>query len=119
MWLRWIIVLILFLVAIAPVLFDRKLKVEGSIADDLRKLGLEYPRESPRKRRSYPRWKGPRTDERINRMLAECSIPLKELGVPISESVAPEVKLVGAHTYYGVCCPKGSRKDYTEYEYYI
>lgn len=114
-----VFLLVVFLVAIAPIIFDKKLKVEGSIADDLRKLGHDYLRESPRKRRSYPRWKGPRTDERINRMLAECSVLLKELGVPISESVAPEVKLVGAHTYYGVCCPKGNRKNYTEYDYYI
>ena len=119
MWLRVILLLLLFIVAIAPVLFDRKLKVEGSIADDLKKLNLDYRRENPRKRNTYPRWKGPKTDEKINRMLAESIVLLKELGVPISESVAPEVKLVGAHTYYGVCCPKGSRKNYTEYDYYI
>ena len=70
-------------------------------------------------RKKYPRWKGPKTDERINRMLAESIVLLKDLGVPISDSVAPEVKLTSAHAYYGCCCPKGSEKNCTEYDYYI
>lgn len=70
-------------------------------------------------RKKYPRWKGPKTDERINRMLAESIALMKELGVPISDSISPEVKLTSAHAYLGCCCPKGSLKDCTEYDYYI
>ena len=66
-----------------------------------------------------PRYKGPKSDERINRMLAENIALLKGLGVPISESISPVVVLNGSHANYGVCCPKGSRKKYTEYDYYI
>lgn len=73
--------------------------------------------KAPRKK--YPRWKGPKTDERINRMLAESIALMKELGVPISDSISPEVKLTSAHAYLGCCCPKGSLKDCTEYDYYI
>ncbi|MEE3391525.1 MAG: SprT-like domain-containing protein [Candidatus Cryptobacteroides sp.] len=67
----------------------------------------------------WPRWKGHKTDERINRMLAESVALMKEQGVPISESICPVVKLTSAHSYYGCCFPKGSRKYCTEYEYYI
>lgn len=73
--------------------------------------------KTPRKK--YPRWKGPKTDERISRMLAESIALMKELGVPISDSICPEVKLTSAHAYLGCCYPKGSLKDCTEYDYYI
>ena len=66
-----------------------------------------------------PRYKGPKTDGRINRMLAESVSLLKELGVPISDSIAPEVVLISARSRFGSCCPKGSRKMYTDYDYYI
>lgn len=80
----------------------------------------ESSKPLPKKpRKKYPRWKGPKTDERINRMLAESIALMKELGVPISDSICPEVKLTSAHAYLGCCCPKGSQKDCTEYDYYI
>ena len=103
--------LFLTLVVLAPALFNERLKVEGSTLDDLRKI---------RQRSNYlPRYKGPRTDERINRMLAESIALLKELGVPISNSISPEVVLNSSRATFGRCCPKGSRKKYTEYDYYI
>ena len=43
----------------------------------------------------------------------------KELNVPISSSVCPTVKLIGTRRTLGRCCAKGSRKKYTEYDYYI
>lgn len=76
------------------------------------------PRPSRKQRASY-KWDGPKTDERINRMLAECIELLKDLEVPISESICPEVGLTGSHSYYGRCSPKGSLKRYNEYDYYI
>ena len=65
------------------------------------------------------RWKGPRTDERINRMLSECISLLRGLGVPVSGSVCPTVRLNSSHCHFGTCCLKGSKKKYTEYEFYI
>ena len=43
------------------------------------------------------KWTGPKTDARINRMLAECNALLKNLDVPISDSICPEVMLTGTH----------------------
>ena len=77
------------------------------------------PQPKPRKKRASYAWKGPKTDARINRMLAECIELMRELGVPISDSICPEVKLVGTHSYYGRCNSKGSLKRYTEFDYYI
>lgn len=77
------------------------------------------PQPKPRKKRASYAWKGPKTDARINRMLAECIELMKELGVPISDSICPEVILVGTHSYYGRCNPKGSLKRFTEFDYYI
>lgn len=77
------------------------------------------PQPKPRKKRTSNAWKGPKTDARINRMLAECIELMKELGVPISDSICPEVKLAGTHSYYGRCNPKGSLKRFTEFDYYI
>ena len=77
------------------------------------------PQPKPRKKRASYAWKGPKTDARINRMLAECIELMRELGVPISDSICPEVKLVGTHSYYGRCNPKGSLKRFAEFDYYI
>ena len=108
MLLKILYLLPLVLLCLLPILLDGKLKVEGSESDDIERI-----------KHKWPRWKGPKTDERINRMLAESIELLKGLGVPISNSIAPEVKLTSAHSYYGMCCPKGSRKYCTDYEYYI
>ncbi len=101
------LLLLLSLLLLLLYLFSKQLEKES---ETLRQ-------KTPRKK--YPRWKGPKTDERINRMLAESIALMKELGVPISESICPEVKLTSAHAYLGCCCPKGSLKDCTEYDYYI
>lgn len=110
---RIIAISFLLLVLISPILFDKKVKVEGTIMDDLENI----------RRRNHTvihrRWKGPKTDERINQMLVESIILLKNLGVPISDSICPDVTISGTHSCYGRCCPKGSRKKYTEYDYYI
>lgn len=101
-----ILIVIVSLVLIAPaMLSDKLMPKEG------------FPRLPYR--RPYHRWKGPKTDERINRMLQESIVLLKGLGVPISRSICPEVVLTGSRTYYGKCCPKGSLKKYDKYDFYI
>lgn len=79
---------------------------------------MDKEEKPKRTRRSY-KWDGPKTDARINRMLAESIALMNELGVPISKSICPEVRLIGSHCKYGRCCAKGSLKRYTEYDYYI
>ena len=112
--LRIIILVAVALLVISPAIFGDRLKVREITGEEIKKLRIEQ------NRRSYSRWKGPKTDERINSMLAETIVLMKELGVPISESICPEVKLTGSHSYFGRCCPKGSLKRYTvEYDYYI
>ena len=76
------------------------------------------PQPTRKPRVSY-KWNGPKTDARINNMLAECRMLLKDIGVPISDSICPEVRLTGSHANYGKCCSKGSLKRYTDYDYYI
>ena len=71
------------------------------------------------KRRRLPQYKGPKTDERINRMLAESIELLEGLGVPISKSVSPDMLLTSAHAYFGVCWKKGAKKNCQGYDYYI
>ena len=81
----------------------------------------EVPRHNAPKTGQKPvtKKKNPKTDARINLMLAECTALLKELNVPVSSSVCPTVKLIGTRRILGRCCAKGSRKKYTEYDYYI
>jgi hypothetical protein len=100
--LKVLLILVIILITLSPVLFDSK----------------PAPRP-PRKKRTSYKWDGPKTDERINRMLAESIELLRGLDVPISEYVCPEVRLTGSHSYYGRCCPKGSLRTYDEYDYYI
>ena len=111
-----ILLLIVFLIPILPLLVSDKPTVEDDIPAASGRVDSPR-RSSPRK--SYPRWKGPKTDERINRMFAESISLLKELGVPIADSICPEVTLTSAHSYAGCCCARGTRKKYTEYDYYI
>jgi len=102
--LKILCLLIIVLICLCPILYDPK-------------PGKPQPR--PRQKRQSYAWKGPKTDERINRMLAECIELMKELNVPISDCICPEVRLTGSHSYYGKCCLKGRLKIYTEYDYYI
>ena len=108
MFLKTLLILLLLLLVLWTLLSSSRRGIEES--------EMPHPRGA---RKKYLRWKGPKTDERINRLLAESIVLLKDLGVPISDSVAPEVKLTSAHAYLGCCCPKGSLKDCTEYDYYI
>lgn len=118
MWLKIIYLLIIVLILAAPLVFDRKLKVEGGrLADYFAKS--QHNNDYRRPRRPYQKWKGPKTDARLNRMLAESIVLLKGLGCPVSDSICPGVVLTGSHSTYGRCCPKGCKKAYTEYEYYI
>ena len=94
------------LTLIAPALLSGKFKYSGVSP-------LYYGRKPS------THWKGPKTDARINRMLAECAALMRELGVPISGSICPEVVLTGSRFYYGRCSPKGSLKRYNQYDYYI
>ena len=103
MTLKIILVFVVFLVVCAPLLFRERLKVRPE--DITRRPGPVYKR-----------WTGPRTDERINRMFAECIALMKGLNVPISDSICPTVELTSSHSYFGRCCPKkmsGKRSKYT------
>jgi hypothetical protein len=62
-----------------------------------------------------PRHNAPKTDARINQMLAECTALLKELNVPVSSSVCPTVKLIGTRRTLGRC----RLQKNSEYNYYI
>ena len=77
------------------------------------------PQPKPRKKRASYAWKGPKTDERLNMMLAECIELMNELKVPISEYICPEVVLTGTHRYFGQCSSKGSLVKYNKYDFYI
>lgn len=114
MLIKIVLLSVLALLLVLPILLDKKLSV-GSSADHYSKL-LRL-QEKYGKRQS--RWEGPKTDEGINKMLADCIRLMKEIGVPISESICPDVTLNGSRRYYGYCYPKGSKKKYSEYEYYI
>lgn len=96
--LKILLLLVIVLICLIPIIYD--------------------PKPTPRQKSTYKPWKGPKTDERINMMLAECSALMKELGVPISENICPEVTLTGSHCSYGRCCRKGSLKKYNEYDFY-
>ena len=105
-----ILLLIICVILLAPLLLDKRLKV---------KRGRPVFEKECGKRTPAPRWRGPKTDERMNRMLAESITTLEDLGVPISDSICPEVILTGFHSFVGRCCPKGSSKKYTDYDFYI
>lgn len=100
MLLKIILVLVVLLVVCAPLLFGERLKVRP---EDVTKW--EWPGSV------YKRWTGPRTDERINRMFAECIALMKELQVPISDSICPTVGLTGAHSTLGYVVPEEGAKN--------
>ena len=78
-----ILVFVVFLVVCAPLLFGERLRVRPEDA-------VKYTRR-PRPPYKYKRWRGPKTDERINRMFAECIALMRELNVPISDSICHTV----------------------------
>lgn len=90
----------------------------GILVPSAFRMSLEEKPQPKNKKQSH-KWDGPKTDAQINRMLAECIDFLKELGVPISDSICPQVRLTGSHRTYGRCCAKGSLKRYTKYDFYI
>lgn len=114
MLIKIILLAIVALLLAMPIIFNKKLFVDRSANHYSELLKLQE-----KLRNGQPRWKGPITDERINRMLAECIELMRELGVPISASICPEVTLNGSRRYFGWCCPKGSKKKYSDYDYYI
>ena len=110
-----IVLSILFLVLVLPLFFYDSLTTFTPITrrDD------DDDDPPPVKRRSSRRWEGPRTDPWINTILSKSIVTLKSLGVPISDSIAPEVTLIKVRSFYARCCSKGSSPKYTEYDYYI
>ena len=106
MLLKILLVLVVFLVVSAPLLFSERLKLRPE--DITRRPGPVYKR-----------WTGPKTDERINRMFAECIALMKELNVPISDSICPTVELTGARSYLGICCPRTGGRKTSKYVFYI
>lgn len=104
MGLKILLLLFIVLICLFPILYDPK---------------PSKPQPKSRQKRQSYAWKGPKTDERINRMLAECIKVMKELDVPISDSICPEVRLIGSRSRFASCCPRGYSKKYTEYDFYI
>lgn len=107
MWLKIALLLIVFLALISPAVFSDRLKAGDSRASRQSKVHV------------LPRYNGPKTDDRINRMFTECRELLTGLSVPISESVSPVVKLNGRRSAFGLCIPKGSGKSRSDYDFYI
>ena len=111
MWFTIILILISALCAvfITPSLFESQ------------KDTVQEPRHNGQNAWQKPsaKKKNPKTDPRINKMLAECTALLKELNVPISSSVCPTVKLIGTRRTLGRCCKREGSKSHSEYEYYI
>lgn len=99
-----LLLLVIVLICLFPILYDPK---------------PSKPQSKPRQRRTSYAWKGPKTDVRINRMLPECIKLMKEFGVPISDSICPEVRLNGSRSRMATYYDRGGRKAYTEYDYYI
>ena len=104
MGLKILLLLFIVLICLFPILYDPK---------------PSKPQPKSRQKRQSYAWKGPKTDERVNRMLAECIKLMKELDVPISDSICPEVRLIGSRSRFASCCPRGYSKKYTEYDFYI
>ncbi len=104
MGLKILLLLVIVLICLFPILYDPK---------------PSKPQPKPRQKRQSYAWKGPKTDERINRMLAECIELMKELEVPISDSICPIVRLNGSRCRFASCYDRGARKAYTEYDFYI
>ena len=110
----WFTIILIFISALCAVF------ISPSLFETQKDTVHEPRRNAPKTgRKPSARKKNPKTDARINQMLAECTALLKELNVPISSSVCPTVKLIGTRRTLGRCCAKGSRKKYTEYDYYI
>lgn len=53
-------------------------------------------------------------------MLSDGRRMLSGIGIPVSGSICPSVKIVKAHSFFGKCCPKGSFKHFPAgYDYVI
>ena len=119
MWFTLTIILLsaLCIILIRPSLFETDKDTYTVKGPNRNKPGRNTPKQKPTNPSN--KWDGPKTDTRINQMLAECITLLKNLNVPISNSICPTVKLIGSRRTLGRCCAKGSRKKYTEYDYYI
>ena len=112
MLIKIILLLIVFIVPLLPILFSGKLKPKDNLLRNKSELEKKI-------KTTHPKYQGPKSDERIDKMLAECIALLEKLSVPISKSICPNVVLTGSRCYYGRCCPKGSLKKYTEFDFYI
>lgn len=62
-----------------------------------------------------------RTQSDLDTMLAKGAKMLSDIGIPISESVCPRVKIVAAHSFFGKCCHKDSNLKHfpAGYDYLI
>lgn len=60
------------------------------------------------------------TQEEINDMLERLSRTLRDIGIPISDSICPKVRLSKAHSFFGQCIPKGAHRRFPEgYDFLI
>ena len=121
MLIKIIILIFLSFILLLPLIFDKKLRSKKRVHltdDDIRELERLERLEKMRNLRRQ-KWTGPKTDQRINRMLAESIALLKGIGCPISDSICPEVELTGSRSYFGICYDKRHLKKPKKYDFYI
>lgn len=106
----WFTIILIFISALCAVF------ITPSLFETQKDTVHEPRRNAPKTgRKPVTKKKNPKTDARINQMLAECTALLKELNVPISSSVCPTVKLIGTRRTLGRC----RLQKNSEYDYYI
>ncbi len=119
MWFTLTIILLsaLCIILIRPSLFETDKETYTVNGPNRNKPRQKGPTHKPTLNPAKPinKWDGPKTDPRINKMLAECTALLKELNVPVSSSVCPTVKLIGTRRTLGRC----RLQKNSEYNYYI
>ena len=57
--------------------------------------------------------------DRFNGMLTKAESMLKEIGVPISQSICPNIVFIRTYSWYGQCCSKASKYNNTDYDFVI
>lgn len=56
------------------------------------------------------------TETDLSSLMEKCSKRLIEIGIPVSDSICPEIRLINAHSIYGRCCYKGNKRNDTPYD---
>lgn len=92
------LLLVVLIVAVAPALLMKRLEVPGDMERKKQyKSAPETKLKTVRKRIIH-------SNPDVDRLFAECRNTLKEIGVPISESISPQVDIRHGKSYLGKCC---------------